>query len=69
MDFLQKGLEWIYILICFALIWYAIAVVASLWRLISKRQGGREAIVSSAKLVLAILLAKGVVWLGVATST
>ena len=29
MDFLQKGLEWIYILICFALIWYAIAVVSS----------------------------------------
>lgn len=69
MDFLQKGLEWIYILICFALIWYAIAVMSSLWRLVSRRQGGRDAAVSSVKLLLVIVLARGVVWLGVATST
>lgn len=66
---MQKGLEWIYILICFALIWYAIAVVSSLWRWIRTRRGGREAAWSSLKFAMAVVLAKGVVWLGVATST
>ena len=69
LEVLQKGLEWLYILICFALIWYAIAVVSSLWRWVSTRQGGMEAAWSSAKLALTVLLAKGTVWLGVVTST
>ena len=66
---LQKGLEWSYILLCFALIWYAVSLVSGLWHWLRTRRGGRQAVLSSAKLLLVFLLARGVIWLGVMTST
>jgi hypothetical protein len=66
---LQKSLQWAYILLCFAIIWYAVALFSGLWRWIRTRRGGREAAWSSAMLLFALLLARGVIWLGMMTST
>ena len=49
MEFLQKGLVWLYILICFAIIIYTVSVLMALWRWIRTRRGGRDAAWSSAK--------------------
>ncbi len=68
MQILQKVLEWSYLLLCFAIIWYAIALLSGLWRWILTRRGARQAAWYSAKLVLALVLVRGVIWLGMATT-
>ena len=69
MPILQKGLEWAYILLCFTLVWYGIVLLSELWRWFMTRRGGSDLVRTSTKLMLAFLLAWGVIRIGMLTST
>lgn len=65
MQYFLKGLEWAYILICFAAFWYLVLLLCSTWGWLFNRNGfvmvGRSAV----KLAVTLLLAWIVIWLGV----
>lgn len=47
MELFQQGLLWAYILICFTIIWYGVALVLALWQLLARRQASRRLVRSS----------------------
>jgi len=44
MELLQQGLLWAYILICFTIIWYGVALVLALWQLLARRRAANRLI-------------------------
>lgn len=42
MALIQSGLQWIYILICFLVIWYGVALLLSVWQLLFSKRPASE---------------------------
>ena len=68
MDLTQDVLQWIYIAICFVLIWYGISLILGIWDWLKGRRKTHRILVPLIKLVVTLFLAVVVVWLGTATS-
>ena len=68
MALFQEALQWIYIVICFVLIWYGISLLLGIWYWLLGERAPRRVISPLIKLALTALLARAVVWLGAATS-
>ncbi|MGB5706151.1 MAG: hypothetical protein WBM41_04925 [Arenicellales bacterium] len=68
MDLIQDALQWLYIAICFVLIWYGISLLLELGSYLLGKRGARQILRPLIKLIITALLAKAVVWLGAATS-
>ena len=68
MSLFQEALQWIYIAICFVLIWYGISLLLGIWNWFLGERVPRRVISPLIKLALTALLARVVVWLGAATA-
>jgi hypothetical protein len=69
LEYLQKALEWAYILACLALIWYGVSLVAALWRFARRQLPGRFVFKVLAKFMGAWVFAWGVVWIGILSAS
>ncbi|MGI9319591.1 MAG: hypothetical protein ACR2QW_19840 [bacterium] len=68
MEFMQDALQWIYIAICFVLIWHGISLILGIWYWLIEERKTKRILGPLIKLAVTSVLAKAVVWLGSATS-
>ena len=69
MNLIQQSLEWAYIFICFVVIWYSIAFITAIWQWLLRQISVDRVVSPLGKLIAVLLVARGIVWLGVMTST